>query len=37
MLKVQPNGGYYNRELRTEIIKAVFLLHVITILAILLY
>ena len=27
MLKVQPNGGYYNRELRTEIIKAVFLLH----------
>jgi len=37
MLKVQPSGGYYNKELQTEIIQVAFLLHVITILAILHY
>lgn len=37
ILKVKPSGGYYNKELQTEIIKAAFLLHVITILVILRY
>jgi hypothetical protein len=37
MLKVKPSGGYYNRELQTEIIKAAFLLHIISVLVILRY